>query len=168
MLDNAFRGDKRYWALIGFWMLVIVVGLVAYRSQLVEGLTVTGMSRDVSWGIYISQFTFLVGVAASAVMVVLPYYLHDAKAFGRMVILGEFLAVAAVCVLPDFLVRFVVMLMTRCVYRLTVRGLENIPVEGGAVLVSNHVTYADAVLIGATTQHVSVANLAPLSSMIWV
>ena len=54
------------------------------------------MSRDVSWGIYIAQFTFLVGVAASAVMVVLPYYLHDYKEFGKVVLLGEFLAVAAV------------------------------------------------------------------------
>ena len=54
------------------------------------------MSRDVTWGLYIAQFTFLVGVAASAVMVVLPYYLHNYKAFGRMVILGEFLAVSAV------------------------------------------------------------------------
>ena len=54
------------------------------------------MSRDVSWGIYIAQFTFFVGVAASAVMVVLPYYLHNVKAFGKVTILGEFLAIAAV------------------------------------------------------------------------
>jgi molybdopterin-containing oxidoreductase family membrane subunit len=38
----------------------------------------------------------LVGVAASAVMVVLPYYLHNVKEFGKITILGEFLAVAAV------------------------------------------------------------------------
>jgi molybdopterin-containing oxidoreductase family membrane subunit len=53
------------------------------------------MSRDVPWGFYIAQLTFLVGVAASAVMVVLPYYLHNFKAFGRVVILGEFLAIPA-------------------------------------------------------------------------
>ncbi|MCK7466760.1 MAG: polysulfide reductase NrfD [Desulfosudis oleivorans] len=62
--------------------------------QFNEGLGITGMSRDVSWGFYIAQFTFLVGVAASAVMVVLPYYLHDYKTFGRITILGEFLAIA--------------------------------------------------------------------------
>ncbi|OPZ15733.1 MAG: Polysulfide reductase, NrfD [candidate division BRC1 bacterium ADurb.BinA364] len=62
------------------------------------------MSRDVTWGFYIAQFTFLVGVAASAVMVVLPYYLHDFKAFGKITILGEFLAIASVtmCVLFIF------------------------------------------------------------------
>jgi molybdopterin-containing oxidoreductase family membrane subunit len=74
----------------------MLAGLSAYGRQLSEGLTITGMSRDVTWGLYIAQFTFMVGVAASAVMVVLPYYLHDYKAFGRMVILGEFVAVSAV------------------------------------------------------------------------
>ena len=96
MLQNAFRGGKRYWMLLGFWSLLILVGLSAYGRQLTEGLHVTGMNQDITWGLYIAQFTFLVGVAASAVMVVLPYYLHNYKAFGKMVILGEFLAISAV------------------------------------------------------------------------
>jgi hypothetical protein len=96
MLEAAFRGGKRYWGLLGVWMVLIMLGLWAWSQQFVHGLTVTGMTQDVTWGIYIAQFTFLVGVAASAVMVVLPYYLHNHKAFGRMVILGEGLAVAAV------------------------------------------------------------------------
>jgi len=101
MLEKAFQGGRRYWTLLAFWAVVIAAGAAAYRLQITQGLTVTGMSRDVSWGLYISQFTFLVGVAASAVMVVLPYYLHNYKTFGKMVILGEFLAVSAVvmCVL---------------------------------------------------------------------
>ena len=96
MLENAFRGSKRYWVVLACWTVLIAVGAVAYSRQLAEGLTITGMSRDVSWGLYIAQFTFLVGIAASAVMVVLPYYLHNYKAFARTVILGEFLAVSAV------------------------------------------------------------------------
>jgi len=105
MLENAFRGDRRYWTLLGVWAVLILVGLVAYNRQFTGGLYITGMSRDVSWGLYIAQFTFLVGVAASAVMVVLPYYLHNYKAFGRMVILGEGLAVSAVlmCMLFVFI-----------------------------------------------------------------
>ncbi len=62
------------------------------------------MSRDVSWGFYIAQFTFLVGVAASAVMVVLPYYLHDVKVFGKLTILGELLAIASVTMCLLFVV----------------------------------------------------------------
>jgi Ni/Fe-hydrogenase subunit HybB-like protein len=75
---------------------VIGLGFVAYLWQLEEGLGITGMSRDVTWGLYIAQFTFFVGVAASAVMVVLPYYLHNYKSFGKVTILGEFLAISAV------------------------------------------------------------------------
>ena len=96
MLQKAFTGGRNYWILLAVWSLVVFVGLLAYSRQLTEGLQITGMTRDVTWGLYISQFTFLVGVAASAVMVVLPYYLHNYKAFGKMVILGEFLAVSAV------------------------------------------------------------------------
>ena len=75
---------------------VIVIGFLFYLRQYQVGLTITGMSRDVTWGLYIAQFTFLVGIAASAVMVVLPYYLHDWKVFGRITALGEFLAISAV------------------------------------------------------------------------
>ena len=101
MLEKALRGDGRYWAWVAALLAVMAVGGACYLWQLREGLAITGLSRDVTWGFYIAQFTFLVGVAASAVMVVLPYYLHDFKAFGRITVLGEFLAVAAVtmCVL---------------------------------------------------------------------
>ena len=96
MLEKAIYGGRRYWVWIFFLLGLIGVGFLAYLYQFKNGLGVTGMSRDVSWGLYIGQFTFLVGVAASGVMVVLPYYLHDYKKFGRLTILGEFLAIAAV------------------------------------------------------------------------
>ena len=96
MLEKAIYGGRRYWVWVCFLLSLIGVGFLAYLYQFQNGLGVTGMSRDVSWGLYIGQFTFLVGVAASGVMVVLPYYLHDYKKFGRLTILGEFLAIAAV------------------------------------------------------------------------
>ncbi len=96
MLDKAFEGSKKYWAWIIFLGALIVVGFYYYLQQYAYGLGLTGMHRDVSWGLYIGQFTFLVGVAASAVMLVIPYYLHDFKKFGKIVILGEFLAISAV------------------------------------------------------------------------
>ncbi len=101
MLENALVGGKKYWAWVVFLCAVIACGLFFYFRQLEYGLGITGLSRDVSWGFYIAQFTFLVGVAASAVMVVLPYYLHDYKVFGKITILGEFLAISAVamCIL---------------------------------------------------------------------
>ncbi|NLX52185.1 MAG: polysulfide reductase NrfD [Deltaproteobacteria bacterium] len=104
MLEKALHGRRGYWIWIACLILVAAVGFFFYLRQLDYGLGITGMSRDVSWGLYIAQFTFLVGVAASAVMLVLPYYLHDYKAFGKITVLGEFLAVAAVvmCILFVF------------------------------------------------------------------
>ena len=96
MLEKALTGSRRYWTLIALLLALVVVGLVTYLNQFAVGLGITGLSRDVAWGLYISQFTFLVGVAASAVMVVLPYYVHHYRAFGRLAILGEFLAIPAV------------------------------------------------------------------------
>ena len=96
MLEKATVGDRRYWTWVGCLLALVGVGFACYLRQLGAGLGVTGLSRDVTWGLYIAQFTFLVGVAASAVMVVLPYYLHDFSAFARITILGEFLAMAAV------------------------------------------------------------------------
>lgn len=96
MFEKAFIGDRRYWGWIILLLAITGVGLVFYLRQLSYGLGITGMSRDVSWSIYIANFTFFVGIAASAVMVVLPYYLHSYKEFVRITVLGEFLAVAAV------------------------------------------------------------------------
>jgi len=96
MLEKALHGSKRYYLWMGLLALIIAIGLFAYFRQLNYGLGITGMSRDVPWGLYIAQFTFMVGIAASGVMVVIPYYLHNFKAFGKIVILGEFLAVASV------------------------------------------------------------------------
>ena len=93
MLEKAMVGSRRYWGWLAFLLLLIALGGACYLRQLRVGLAITGLSRDVTWGLYIAQFTFFVGVAASAVMVVLPYYLHDVKAFGKITILGEFLAV---------------------------------------------------------------------------
>ena len=104
MLEKALQGSKTYWAWIIFLLAVMGVGSIFYIIQLQKGLTVTGMSRDVSWGFYIAQFTYFVGVAASAVMLVLPLYLHNQKKFKNMVILGEFMAVASVVICMGFIV----------------------------------------------------------------
>ena len=68
------------------------------------GLGITGLTRDSSWGFYIAQFTYLVGVAASAVMLVLPAYFHHYVKFKRVIIFGEFLAIGAVIMCMCFIV----------------------------------------------------------------
>ena len=92
----SFEGDWRY----HLWMLsltvVALLGLNAYAQQLVDGLVTTGMSDQVSWGLYISNFTFLVGMAAAAVMLVIPVYVYRNEELHDLVIFGELLAVAAI------------------------------------------------------------------------
>jgi molybdopterin-containing oxidoreductase family membrane subunit len=104
MLEKALQGNSRYWGWLGFLVLVIAVCGGFWIFQLQKGLTITGMSRDVSWGFYIAQLTYLVGVAASGVMVVLPYYFHHYQKFKKMVILGEFMAIGAVLMCMLFVV----------------------------------------------------------------
>lgn len=104
MLEKALKGGPKYWSWIIFLLLIIGAGFTVYLNQLQEGLTITGMSRDVSWGFYIAQFTYLVGLAASGVMIVLPYYFHHYKKFHGMVIMGEFMAIAAVVMCLGFIV----------------------------------------------------------------
>lgn len=104
MLEKALKGSPRYWGtLIGLGLLMLL-GLGFWLYQLTNGMFITGLNRDVSWGFYIAQFTYLVGVAASAVMLVLPYYFHHYKEFSKMIILGEFLAIAAVVMCLGFIV----------------------------------------------------------------
>jgi len=98
MLELAVKGSKTYWTWILALLGVISIGFILYLWQLQVGLGITGMSRDVSWGFYIANFTYMVGVAAGGVMVVLPYYLHNYKAYGKITVLGEFLAIASIVV----------------------------------------------------------------------
>ncbi len=94
-LREALRGGRNYWTWLGILGLLIAVGLLAYLRQARSGLIVTGMSDQVSWGIYIANFTFLVGVAAAAVMVVIPAYIFKHEGAHSVVLIAEGIAVAA-------------------------------------------------------------------------
>ena len=104
MVEKLLEGPKTYYLWLLFLLCLIAGCGIVYLDQLQNGLSVTGMNRDVSWGLYISQFTYFVGVAASAVMLVLPTYFHHYKKFKRMIIFGEFMAVAAVVMCALFIV----------------------------------------------------------------
>lgn len=104
MVEKLLKGSPAYYIWLLFLGSIVGLGGFTYLFQLKYGLAITGMSRDVSWGLYISQFTYLVGVAASAVMLVLPAYFHHYKQFKKMIILGEFMAISAVLMCMLFIV----------------------------------------------------------------
>ena len=92
----SFVGDGRYYAWMFTLTAVALLGLHAYCKQLVHGLATTGMTDHVSWGFYIANFTFLVGMAAAAVMLVIPVYIYRNRELHDLVIFGELFAVAAI------------------------------------------------------------------------
>jgi Ni/Fe-hydrogenase subunit HybB-like protein len=89
-------GGKKYYA----WLLIlgffIVLGIYSYMEQLNRGLIATAMRDQVSWGFYISNFIFLVGVASAAVLLVIPAYIYNFKPIKEMVLFGELLAFSAI------------------------------------------------------------------------
>src|SRR3989304_4168864 len=92
------RGSKLYYAWIYLLLALMFVGILAYANQLYSGLSVTAMRDQVSWGFYIANFTFMVGVAAAAILLVIPAYVYHWKPIKEIAILGELVAVSAMVV----------------------------------------------------------------------
>lgn len=101
---EATTGGRTYHIWMGILTFFMCLGAWAYSLQLREGLTVTGMHDHVSWGLYISNFTFLVGIAAAAVILVMPAYILKDLDFARAVLIGEAMAVAALIMAISFVV----------------------------------------------------------------
>jgi molybdopterin-containing oxidoreductase family membrane subunit len=95
-LRLVLHGNRAYWAWVAFLLVLMASGAAAYAGQLRSGLIATAMRDQVSWGFYIGNFTFLVGVAAAAVVLVIPAYVYDWKPIREIVVYGELLAISAV------------------------------------------------------------------------
>jgi Ni/Fe-hydrogenase subunit HybB-like protein len=90
------RGSLGYYAWLAALLIVIGGGLFAYGNQATHGLITSNMRDQVSWGFYIGNFAFLVGVAAAAVVLVIPAYVYDWGPIREVVLIGELLSVAAI------------------------------------------------------------------------
>jgi len=98
------KGNKWYYGWLAFLSFFILLGIISYARQIDQGLILTNMRDQVSWGFYISNFTFLVGVAAAAVLLVIPAYLYNFKPIKEIVLLGEMLAITAIIMCLMFVV----------------------------------------------------------------
>lgn len=97
-------GSWRFYAWMAVLSAIALVGLNAWAHQVVGGMAATNMTDHVSWGLYIGNFTFGVGLAAGAVMMVIPAYLYDDHEMHDVVIVGEILAIAAIVVCLAFVI----------------------------------------------------------------
>ena len=95
-IRTVLRGNTAYWIWLAVLVALIASGVLAYSRQASTGLLLTAMRDQVSWGFYIGNFTFLVGVAAAAVVLVIPAYVYDWKPIREIVIFGELLALSAI------------------------------------------------------------------------
>ena len=102
--QTVMKGSRTYYLWLLILILFITLGVGAYVIQLDKGLVVTNMNDYVSWGLYISNFTFLVGLAAAAVMLVLPTYILKDLEFSKAVLIGEGVAVSALIMCLCFVV----------------------------------------------------------------
>ena len=100
----ATDGSALFYAWMTFLTAVALVGLNAWAKQVSGGMIATHMTDHVSWGLYIANFTFLVGLAAGGVMMVIPAYLYHDHEMHDVVIIGELLAVAALVMCLLFVV----------------------------------------------------------------
>jgi molybdopterin-containing oxidoreductase family membrane subunit len=92
----SFQGSTKYYLWMTALTVLCLIGLHAWCRQFVDGLQTTGMTNQVSWGAYIANFTFLVGVAAAAVMLVIPAYIYKKEHMHEVVLFGELLAIAVI------------------------------------------------------------------------
>lgn len=98
------NGSIWYWLWVSILTALSLVGLNAYARQLAHGLVTTGMGDEVSWGLYIANFAFLVGMAAAAVMMVIPAYIFKDREMHKVVIFSELYAVAAMIMCLLFII----------------------------------------------------------------
>jgi Ni/Fe-hydrogenase subunit HybB-like protein len=91
-----FVGTKVYYLWCAFLLTIIGMAITFYAKQLDTGLILTNMRDQVSWGLYIGNFTYLVGVAAAAVLLVIPAYIYHFNPIKEIVVLGELLAASAI------------------------------------------------------------------------
>lgn len=98
------KGSRGYYIWLAVLGVFIFIGATSYIQQLRTGLIETAMRDQVSWGFYIANFTFLVGVAAAAVLLVIPAYLYHFKPIKEIVLFGELIAVTAVSMCLMFII----------------------------------------------------------------
>ena len=102
LIKFIINGNKFYILWVTLLLTLTLIGLHAYSRQLIYGLCTTGMGDEVSWGFYIANFAFLVGMAAAAVMIVIPVYIFHDKELKKIVIFAELFAISAVIMCLSF------------------------------------------------------------------
>ena len=96
MLKASVTGSRQYYLWLLFLLCVIGVGVGCYAYQMMHGFIVTNLDDNIPWGAYIANFTYIEGLAAAAVMLVIPAYVYKIESFKEVVVIGELFAISAI------------------------------------------------------------------------
>jgi 1-acyl-sn-glycerol-3-phosphate acyltransferase len=145
-----FALDSGNWRILADLVLIGVFGgfyIVPLYALIQTRSEKTHRSRVIAGNNILNAF-FMV-VAAVLAIALFKAGLTIPQLFLVVALLNAAVAVYIYTLVPEFLMRFLVWLLIHSVYRLEKSGLENIPEEGPALLVCNHVSYVDALIIAA-------------------
>ena len=126
--------------MFGGFYIVPLYALIQTRSE------PTHRSRIIA-GNNILNALFMV-VAAVLAILLLKAGLNIPELLLVVALMNAAVAVFIYSLVPEFLMRFLVWMLTRLLYRIEQRGMENIPEQGAAVIVCNHVSFVDALILG--------------------
>jgi molybdopterin-containing oxidoreductase family membrane subunit len=96
------KGGTKFYTWMASLAVLMVGMMYVFYLQNTEGLIVTGMTSQISDGLYLANLVFLVGVAAGAVTIVFPAYVYHHEGMHKVAVLGEMLAISAVIMVMVF------------------------------------------------------------------
>jgi acyl-[acyl-carrier-protein]-phospholipid O-acyltransferase / long-chain-fatty-acid--[acyl-carrier-protein] ligase len=145
---GSYAGSLAMLSLLGLAAGLFIVPLNAFLQQ-------RAGDREKGRLIATNNFYNTLGLLLAAALL---WGLHDRLHIGpdRIMLIFGFVTLAVTVYIAtavdDFLVRFVLWVLTHTLFRIRIAGAENVPARGAALLVSNHVSYVDGFLIGACVQ----------------
>ena len=149
---GAFIGEPRHWRVMADLFLlsasaglysVPMYALIQLRSPASHRARIIAANNILN-ALFMIASSLIVGVLLSNQFTV-------AEVFGLTALANALVAGYIFLLVPEYLLRFVAFLVTRCIYRFRVSGEQHIPVQGAAVIVCNHVSFVDAVVLMAAS-----------------
>ncbi|QIA62896.1 MFS transporter [Vibrio astriarenae] len=139
------------WPLFAYLLLlgasggIFIVPLYALLQQRAD----EKQRAQVIAGLNIYNSLFMVGSAVMGIVVLSVLELNITQLFKLLALLNAIVAIRIFLKVPIFAVRFLVWVLTHTMYRVKHKNLHHIPEHGGALIVCNHVSYMDALLLSA-------------------
>ena len=147
---GAFLSEGGNWRIIADLLLIGVFGgfYIVPLYALVQSRSAPDHRSRVIAGLNILDALFMVMAAIMAMLILGPAGLTIPDLFLITAVLNAVVALYVFTLVPEFLMRFLVWILIHTIYRVRVHGLENIPEEGPVVVVSNHVSFVDPLILG--------------------